>query len=84
MEMGTGKTLAAIAVAGKRYLNGEVNKLLVIAPLSILHVWKQEFEQHADFPNNVVALNDTQMAKKKIKVEGCNKPNTLNVLGSFL
>jgi SNF2 family DNA or RNA helicase len=80
MEMGTGKTLAAIAVAGKRYLNGEVNKLLVIAPLSILHVWKQEFEQHADFPNNVVALNDTQMAKKKSKVEGCNKPNALNVL----
>jgi SNF2 family DNA or RNA helicase len=80
MEMGTGKTLAAIAVAGKRYLNGEVKKLLVIAPLSILHVWKQEFEQHADFPNNVVALNDTQMAKKKSKVEGCNKPDVLNVL----
>jgi len=80
MEMGTGKTLAAIAVAGKRYLNGEVKKLLVIAPLSILHVWKQEFEQHADFPNNVVALNDTQMAKKKSKVEGCNNPKSLNVL----
>lgn len=80
MEMGTGKTLAAIAVAGKRYLNGEVKRLLVIAPLSILHVWKQEFEQHADFPNNVVALNDVQMAKKKVKVEECNKPNTLNAL----
>jgi len=80
MEMGTGKTLAAIAVAGKRYLNGEVNKLLVIAPLSILHVWKYEFEQHAQFPNNVIVLNDNQMTKKKSRINDCNKSGVLNIL----
>lgn len=80
MEMGTGKTLAAIAVAGKRFINGEVNKLLVIAPLSILHVWKHEFEQHAQFPNNVIVLNDNQMAKKKSRINDCNKFGVLNIL----
>jgi len=80
MEMGTGKTFAAIAVAGKRFIDNEITKLLVIAPLSILHVWKQEFEQHANFPVNVVVLNDTQMTKKKKKIENCNKSKVLNVL----
>jgi SNF2 family DNA or RNA helicase len=80
MEMGTGKTLAAIAVAGKRFMDKEVDRLLVLAPLSILHVWKQEFEQHADFPVNVVVLNDAQMVKKKHKIDVCNKPDVLNVL----
>jgi len=80
MEMGTGKTLAAIAVAGKRYLNGEVKKLLIMAPLSILHVWKQEFETHADFPRNILVLNDSNMSKKKNKIGECNKSDVLNIL----
>lgn len=80
MEMGTGKTLSAVAVAGKRFLDNEVNRLLVIAPLSVIHVWKKEFEIHADFPNNVIVLDNTQMVKKKDKIGECNKPGVLNVL----
>lgn len=80
MEMGTGKTLSAISVAGKRYLDGKISKLLVMAPLSILHVWRQEFEIHADFPCNIIILNDTQMAKKREKILKCDKSNVLNIL----
>ena len=80
MEMGTGKTLSAVAVAGKRFLDNEVKRLLVIAPLSVIHVWKKEFEIHADFPNNVIVLDNTQMAKKKDRITECNKPDALNVL----
>jgi len=80
MEMGTGKTLSAISIAGKRFLDGEVKRVLVIAPLSILHIWRQEFEKHAEFPNNVVVLNDTQMEKKKSKIDECGKSDTLNIL----
>lgn len=47
MEMGTGKTLAAIAVAGKRFMEGKIKRLLVVAPLSVLHVWESEFGKHA-------------------------------------
>jgi SNF2 family DNA or RNA helicase len=50
MEMGTGKTLSAIAVAGKRFVDGQIKRLLVVAPLSVLHVWEKEFIKHANYP----------------------------------
>ena len=34
-EMGTGKTLISIGIAGYLYLQKEINKLLIVAPLSI-------------------------------------------------
>jgi len=53
MEMGTGKTLSAIAVAGKRFLEGKIKRLLVVAPLSVLHVWESEFKKHADYKYDI-------------------------------
>ena len=35
MEMGTGKTLTTIAIAGKLLLQQRIRRLLVVAPLSI-------------------------------------------------
>lgn len=57
MEQGTGKTFPAIAVAYKRYLDGQVNRLLVVAPLSVLDVWKDEFEKFAKFPYELSVLD---------------------------
>lgn len=57
MEQGTGKTFPAIAVAYKRYLDGQVNRLLVVAPLSVLDVWVDEFEKFAKFPYELSVLN---------------------------
>ena len=39
MEMGTGKTIVSIAVAGCMYQRGKAKRVLVVAPLSILSVW---------------------------------------------
>ena len=64
MEMGTGKTIVSIAVAGCMYQYGKVNRVLVVAPLSILGVWKEEFEKFADFPYSLTILSGT-VAKKK-------------------
>jgi SNF2 family DNA or RNA helicase len=69
MEMGTGKTLPAIATAGKRFLDGQITRLLVVAPLSVLHVWEIEFKKHADFPYYI----------RKQSLKGEDKPDTLNV-----
>jgi len=69
MEMGTGKTLSAIAVAGKRYLDGQITRLLVVAPLSVLHVWELEFKKHADFPYYI----------RKQSLKGGDKDDVLNV-----
>lgn len=69
-EVGTGKTLAAIATAGKRYMDGEIKKLLVIAPVSVLHVWSNEFEKHAKFPFKISKTDTTNLPSSK---------NTLNI-----
>src|SRR5690606_12127651 len=51
MEQGTGKTLVAIAVAGDRYLKGEIRRLLVVCPSSVLYEWKRQFEELAGVPH---------------------------------
>ena len=48
-EMGTGKSLITIALAGRLTTRGEIKKLLVIAPKSIVGVWEAEFAKFADF-----------------------------------
>ena len=40
MEMGTGKTLTTIAIVGSLWLQRKIQHLLVVAPLSILGVWR--------------------------------------------
>ena len=72
LEMGLGKTMVSVAISGNRFINGEVKRVLVVAPLSILHVWKNEFAKHADFPVNVVILRDSTMAAKKKRISTCN------------
>ena len=63
MEMGTGKTLTSIAIAGVLYQFGKVKRILVTAPLSILGVWEQEFEQFAKFPHTVTVLKGSSKEK---------------------
>ena len=65
MEMGTGKTIVSIAVAGCMYQYGKVNRVLVVAPLSILGIWQEEFEKFADFPYSMTILKDTAAKKKE-------------------
>ena len=65
MEMGTGKTLTAIAVAGRLYLDGTITRMLIVAPLSILGVWKEEFRKFADFPYSLAVLNGAGSRKSE-------------------
>lgn len=65
MEMGTGKTLTAIAVAGTLSEEMRINRLLIVAPLSILGVWKEEFEKFASFPYTLEVLEGTSDKKRE-------------------
>ena len=65
MEMGTGKTIVSIAVAGCMYQYGKVNRVLVVAPLSILGVWEEEFEKFANFPYSMTILKGMSAKKKE-------------------
>ena len=57
MDMGTGKTITTIAVAGTLYNTGNIKRLLVVAPKSIVQVWQQEFDKFADFPYSLAVLD---------------------------
>lgn len=74
MEMGTGKTLVSIAVAGCMYQHDKVKRVLVVAPLSIHSVWEEEFAQYSDFPYSMTILKGTATKKrqqlKKLPSEG--------------
>lgn len=68
MEMGCGKTITSIAVAGALYQFGKINRILIVAPLSILGVWDEEFEKFADFPYTLTVLKGS-CSKKKEQLE---------------
>lgn len=58
-DMGVGKTLAMIAIAGARYNAGEIDRVLVVAPTSVVPVWPRELESFADFQFDAKALRGT-------------------------
>ena len=65
MQMGTGKSFVSVAVAGWLFLHRRIKRLLVVCPLSITGVWKDEFSKYADFPFSLTVLSGTLPKKKK-------------------
>lgn len=63
MDMGTGKTITTIAVAGTMFRKHKIVNMLVVCPKSIVDVWEQEFEKFADF-NYSLAVLDGSCSKK--------------------
>ena len=63
MEMGTGKTLTTIAVTGALLQAGRICRVLIVAPLSILSVWEEEYRKFADFPYCLAVLTGTSAKK---------------------
>jgi len=63
MEMGTGKSLTTIAVAGRLWLDHKVERMLIVAPLSILGVWQEEFRKFANFEYSFAILNGSESKK---------------------
>lgn len=79
MEMGTGKTITSIGISGILYQFGRVNSILVVAPLSILGVWEEEFEKFAAFPYTLTILKGTS-AKKRQQLSGIGKTDGLEIV----
>lgn len=72
MEMGTGKTLVGIAVAGymgMQYGGNAVKRVLVVCPLSITGVWESEFSRFADFPYKLKILDGPSEKRKRTLLE---------------
>ena len=63
MEMGCGKSLTAVGIAGRLYLDGSIRRVLVVAPLSIVGVWDEEFQKFAAFDYTLAVLNGSGAKK---------------------
>lgn len=75
MEMGTGKTKVAIDYACARELKKEIDQVLVLAPLSVLHVWNNELLIHAP--------ESSKLKWKVINYDKARMPNYLLQLRSY-
>ena len=56
LEMGCGKSLISVAVAGELFDERRIRNLLIVCPLSICGVWEEEFSKFADFEYNLKVL----------------------------
>ena len=88
-EMGCGKTLTAIAIAGAAYKGGYIKKVLIIAPTSVVAVWPKELEEFADFPFTVQTLQkyDADMIicdeSQRIKTHDSKQSRAIHKLGDL-
>ena len=57
MEMGCGKTLVGVGVTGILYQHDLVHRVLVVAPLSVLSVWEEEYARFAHYPYGLTVLS---------------------------
>ena len=71
MDMGTGKTITTIAVAGTLFENGSISRMLVVSPKSIVTVWEQEFEKFAAYLYTAAVL-DGDSGKKADTIRHMN------------
>lgn len=65
VEMGCGKSLISVAVAGALFNERRIRNLLIVCPLSICGVWEEEFSKFADFDYNLKILKGS--LEKKIE-----------------
>ena len=63
IEMGCGKSLISVAVAGTLFKSEKIRKLLIVCPLSICGVWEEEFSKFADFDYSLNILKGTSNRK---------------------
>ena len=63
MEMGTGKTLTSIGIVGLLWKERRIARLLIVAPLSILGVWRDEFDKFAGYDYCLSVLEGTAARK---------------------
>lgn len=66
MEPRTGKTKTAIDYASVLHLQGEVNRVLVFAPVGVMGVWEEEIPRHCPFPHTITIWDKKARKKKEL------------------
>ena len=71
---GTGKTLTSIAIVGQLWKDRRIRKALIVAPLSILGVWEEEFQKFAAFGYEMTLLTGS-LAHKAETIRSASSPS---------
>lgn len=80
-EMGVGKTKIVIDTMEIMYYYGKIENALIIAPLSLLDVWKRELEIHAQHSIGwtITGTKKQRQEKLMLKKSGCLNWYIINV-----
>lgn len=65
MDMGCGKSLVVVSVIASR----NHQRTIILAPLSVVSVWPEEFARHADVPIDVVPLDEGSVRQKQERAQ---------------
>ena len=65
LDMGLGKTYTSINIARYRHMYNNVNRVLIVAPRSLLHQWQEELKKYVIEDNEIVILEGTPQKKNK-------------------
>ena len=79
MEQRTGKTPPTIATMGYRYLKGQIKKVLIIAPLTVLSEWQRQIKQYAAFRYSLTTLSGSALHCSYV-VDGWKLRPGLNII----
>lgn len=81
MDMGTGKTPPTIKSIERRYERGEVNRVIIFVPNSIVFNWEEELANWLTIPYTVETLNYRKKDKRKeVLVKTLKKDHSLLTL----
>lgn len=75
-EVGTGKTMTCIGIAGALYQSRLARRVLVVCPSSVVSVWPAEFKKWADYPVRVHPLSGPVKKRSQNLLEIINGPTT--------
>ena len=70
MDMGTGKTKTIIDIATHKFVKGDIDTLLVIAPNHVHTQWaKEQFPQHCSIPYNMFVWEQKNWTSQSYKLK---------------
>lgn len=66
MDPRTGKTQVAIDFASVLHQKGEVNRVLILAPLGVMGVWEDEIEAVCPFPHRTLVWDKDARKEREL------------------
>ena len=79
MDMGTGKSLTATAIAGRLYMDRQISRVLVVAPLTICPTYNDRGKHECDSQQ----IPEDMLLQKCGEVGGIEKVSSISVSDRF-